>query len=108
MPDYCGDGQSYTRDGTPIDIYDDLPVLTKVTQPLMLFEATWTPDGAYCIARERWVTLSTLLPNSCLSKFTLAIEASPINSSDLCLEKRVGVSANDALLSDATGLNIHL
>jgi hypothetical protein len=95
-------------DGTPIDIYDGLHLLPRVPGLPYLFEATWTPNGAYCIARERWVTLIGILPDACLQTFTLAIEASPIDSSDLCLEKRIGAVAKDALLSDSTGVNIGL
>ncbi len=54
--DYCGQGQPHTRDGTLIQVYDDLGVLPK--QPAMTesftFEAGWTPRGAACIAHPRW------------------------------------------------------
>jgi hypothetical protein len=58
MADYCGDGRSWTRDGTLIQRWD---ALTPPVQPYvgiakgMRFEAAWTPQGAACLARARWV-----------------------------------------------------
>jgi len=106
--DYCGDGHSYTQDGTMIDIYDRLPVLSRDPTLLSLFESTWTPDGAYCIARERWLSLLNLLPISCSSQFVLSLDVNPVDAADLCLSKRSGAPPAQALLSNSTGLNIKL
>ena len=51
--DYCGDGQSFTRDGTLIDLYDRLAIQKDEPTPSMRFEAGWGKDGATCTARVR-------------------------------------------------------
>lgn len=52
--DYCGNGNSHTKDGTPIDIYDVLGIQTQTINSGMAFEAAWRPDGAAFIHRTRW------------------------------------------------------
>jgi hypothetical protein len=52
--DYCGNGTPHTADGTMIDVYDDRGVQRQSSGDLMLFEASWTPDGAYCVGKGRW------------------------------------------------------
>jgi len=49
--DYCGDGTSYTRDGTLINFYDGLGI--QADEADWPFEAEWTPSGARCAARKR-------------------------------------------------------
>jgi hypothetical protein len=51
--DYCGDGRSFTRNGTIIDIYDRIGVQTSGNDPVFSFEASWAPDGAVCVAHPR-------------------------------------------------------
>jgi hypothetical protein len=51
--DYCGDGHSFTRDGTLIDLYDRLGIQKDEPGPGMRFEAGWGKDGATCVARVR-------------------------------------------------------
>lgn len=58
--DYCGDGRTFTRDHTLIDLYDVLGVQVRETDPAPgAPERTWTPeaewnaDGARCLAGER-------------------------------------------------------
>lgn len=50
--DYCGDGTPNTVDGTGIDIYDGLGLLTD-TERQWPFEAEWDADGARCVASQR-------------------------------------------------------
>lgn len=59
--DYCGDGEPHTKDGTSIDIYDDLGMQTPGTKDdaEFAFEAGWGPGGAVCVARTRWSELQT-------------------------------------------------
>jgi hypothetical protein len=52
--DYCGNGTPHTADGTLIDMYDDRGVQTRSSGDLMVYEASWTPDGAYCVGKGRW------------------------------------------------------
>jgi hypothetical protein len=106
--DYCGDGQTHTQEGTQIDIYDRLPLLTRVPALLSIFESTWTPSGAYCVSRSRWLSIAGLLPTACSQQFTLALDSSPVDPADLCLARRTGASRADALLSNSTGLNLRL
>lgn len=49
--DYCGDGTSYTVDGTEIDIYDGYGYRLPVAS--WPFEAEWSTQGARCAARTR-------------------------------------------------------
>jgi len=70
--DYCGDGVSHTRDGTLINVWDNLPAPGPVQRhgllpPLgMIFEGGWGPDGAICLSHARWlVSLGGLFTNVC-------------------------------------------
>jgi len=51
--DYSGAGQSTTRDGERIDIYDKFGIQTKAADPSLEFEAGWTMDGAVCVRHPR-------------------------------------------------------
>ncbi|MCB9569768.1 MAG: hypothetical protein H6710_21550 [Myxococcales bacterium] len=44
--DYCGDGVSWTADGTALDIWDDLSPQIQGRFLDWTTEAEWTPDGA--------------------------------------------------------------
>lgn len=52
--DYCGDGHSWTMNGTLIDLYDTLGVQDPVHDPELSFEAAWGEDGALCVNATRW------------------------------------------------------
>jgi hypothetical protein len=64
--DYCGDGDSYTKDGTLIDVGDAVGVQTFVGDSELEFEAGWGPDGAVCVDKPRYyesvVGGGTILP----------------------------------------------
>jgi hypothetical protein len=68
--DYCGDGTPHTRDGTQINVWDTLsdpgPIQSH-GEPLpgMLFEAGWSPRGAVCLSKQRWLTLSLDIAAAC-------------------------------------------
>ena len=49
--DYCGDGRSFTVDGTPINIYDRLNIQEDTEE--WRFEARWNTDGAMCVDQPR-------------------------------------------------------
>ncbi|MBV9202478.1 MAG: hypothetical protein JOY83_22635 [Alphaproteobacteria bacterium] len=51
--DYCGDGVGYTRNGTPIDVFDAIGIQRDEIAPGMTFEAAWGPDGAVCVRHPR-------------------------------------------------------
>ena len=63
--DYCGNGMSHTRDGTPIDVYDRLGIQQPTETSGMVFEAAWTPDGAVFVHRLRWANSLTSLQQAC-------------------------------------------
>ena len=53
--DYCGDGRSFTKDGTVIDVQDTRGVQVATTgDASLLFAGAWGPDGAVCVARTRY------------------------------------------------------
>jgi hypothetical protein len=47
--DYCGDGASYTHDGTLLNLYDNVGVQADTES--WTLEAGWSPSGAMCIDR---------------------------------------------------------
>jgi hypothetical protein len=49
--DYCGDGRTFTKDGTVINLYDDLGV--QQDTEAWPFEAEWDESGARCLSRRR-------------------------------------------------------
>lgn len=51
--DYCGDGHSYTRDGTLINLYDSFGIQKPDPGEPSTFEAGWSPEGAVCIHHAR-------------------------------------------------------
>ncbi|NJK33201.1 MAG: hypothetical protein HC927_12795 [Deltaproteobacteria bacterium] len=70
--DYCGDGHSYTVDGTPLAWENESGTVTPDSQPGEL-EAIWTAEGALCLDTPRLVDPSEVacaLP-SC-DQYTLA------------------------------------
>ncbi len=60
--DYCGDGRSYTVDGTTINVWDYVPIQRYETATGMKFEAGWTPAGATCLSKLRWEGLPVGTP----------------------------------------------
>ena len=50
--DFCGDGVSWTENGTLINVYDDLGV--QLDEAEWGVEAAWTQDGALCIAPDNF------------------------------------------------------
>lgn len=66
--DYCGNGKSHTRDGTPINIYDVLGIQKKTPHTGMVFEAAWSPEGATFINRTRWYETLAEIRQECPDK----------------------------------------
>lgn len=66
--DYCGNGKSHTRDGTPINIYDELGIQKKTPHSGMVFEAAWSPEGATFINRPRWFETLSEIRQECPDK----------------------------------------
>jgi hypothetical protein len=65
--DYCGNGIPHTRNGTQINVWDNLPSPGPIQRhgllpPLgMLFEAGWNTEGAVCLSHSRWLLDDALL-----------------------------------------------
>lgn len=57
--DYCGDGTGHTRNGTPIDVFDEVGIQADAPAPGMSFEAAWGKDGSVCLARTRIPEVAT-------------------------------------------------
>jgi hypothetical protein len=51
--DYGGDGVGSTRNGTPIDLFDQIGIQRDEPAPNMTLEAAFGPDGAVCVVRTR-------------------------------------------------------
>lgn len=52
--DYCGDGVPHTRNGTSINVWDNMGVQAPASTDWDM-EAEWTTDGARCIRHTRWL-----------------------------------------------------
>jgi hypothetical protein len=66
--DYCGNGNSHTKDGTPVDVYDVLDIQKPTSNNSMAFEAAWEPGGATCINRLRWDDSLSAIQKECPEK----------------------------------------
>jgi len=91
--DYCGDGTSWTRDGTPIDYFDRLNINSADRDQGMSFEAAWAVDGAVCVAHTRIADIISVdaLLKRCPARFQRA--------ADQCTE-RVVFQIDGALVSN--------
>lgn len=72
--DYCGTGVSYTKDGTPIDMFDVRGIQKPEGDATFAFEAGWTPSGAACASRPRYDAVTTSgkkAPPSCFATLPL-------------------------------------
>lgn len=63
--DYCGEGVGHTKDGTRIDVYDQLSIQKRVKNSGMVFEAAWKADGAVAINRTRFPDALAQIRNEC-------------------------------------------
>ncbi|WP_437721979.1 ADYC domain-containing protein [Sorangium sp. So ce861] len=53
--DYCGDGQPHTRNGVPVNIWDNVAIQTpELTGAGWAKNAEWSPEGAVCIDTLRY------------------------------------------------------
>ena len=68
--DYCGDGKPHTREGTKIDMWDDLGIQKRETEPGMVFEAAWSPRGAVYLNKTRYAEPLSDLVAQCPDRLT--------------------------------------
>jgi hypothetical protein len=92
--DYCGDGISRTRNGTPINVYDRLGMQRLDPMPTMRFEAAWAPDGAVVVNRTRLPEVASLIEvlRACPDRLAhrIGTEARAINSADALIFNHSG------------------
>jgi hypothetical protein len=70
--DYCGDGHPHTLGGTEVGVATPRdPMKISECQDGRCFEASWSKNGAVCIARTRWEGPGMAF-ESCQSQFTSA------------------------------------
>lgn len=94
--DYCGDGASYTRDGTFISVWDNRDIATEVHRKPLVFEAAWNKNGMVCSSRLRWseqeVGTPTCLRSRAMPRCNSAEQAralhpkEPLIFNDSCVE----------------------
>jgi hypothetical protein len=97
--DYCGDGRSHTVQGTMIDIYDTLGVQKADARSTALanaFEATWSVDGATCLAATRSGQPLDAVLRECPARFEW--KEMDLGGGDRCLARRTGEEHPDARL----------
>ena len=70
--DYCGNGNSHTQAGTPIDVSDRLGLQQRSHQSGMVFEAAWGVDGVLQLNRLRFQEATTQLQKECPEKIAAA------------------------------------
>jgi hypothetical protein len=63
--DYCGNGQAHTRDGTLIDLYDNLGIQKRDASLALPFEAAWSPSGAVYLSKPRYGETIESIVSSC-------------------------------------------
>ncbi len=68
--DYCGDGESHTRDGTVIDVYDLIGIQKPSGDAQMVFEAGWDEHGATYLNHARWFESVEEIARACPGKFS--------------------------------------
>lgn len=72
--DYCGQGTSYTKSGTPIDLYDRLGIQQPTPNSGMVFEAAWSPEGAVLLNRTRYPDTLPQLQKECPEKLQTILQ----------------------------------
>ena len=101
--DYCGNGNSHTRDGNPIDVYDGLKVMERATKSSELwnvergsFEAAWSAEGATCLSHTRDGQAVEAVMAECPDLFQKA--SKDLGEGDRCTVVRKGMSVEEAPL----------
>jgi len=77
--DSCGNGNSHTQAGTPIDVYDHLGLQQRSHQSGMVFEAAWGIDGVLQLNRPRFQAAIAQLQKECPEKIASA-QQSPVQN----------------------------
>jgi ADYC domain len=109
--DYCGNGTSHTRDGTVINLWDNIPapgpLQTRATGTGMLFEAGWSTSGAVCLSRDRWTLGGPLIAGGCPNRLVVPILG--LLGGTVCdLLVLLGLNPQDARVFNESNLNLNL
>jgi hypothetical protein len=110
--DYCGNGISHTRDGTVINVWDNLggagpiqshgPALNG-----MVFEAGWNTGGAVCFSHARWLLGGPIIALGCPNR--LLAPGVGLLGGTVCDDvAHVLGLASDAQMFDESNLNLNL
>lgn len=108
--DYCGNGMTFTRDGTMINAWDNLPapgpIMPHGTTPTgMIFEAGWNTSGAVCLSHGRWLLGGPLIAAICPDRL---IAPTLLLGGTVCdLEAQV-LGGTGAKTYDESNLNLNL
>lgn len=90
--DYCGNGNSHTKDGTLIDLYDRLAIQSPTEDSGLEFEAAWSPEGAVLLHHTRWGEPLAQIAAECPERLQGRIHEGELS------EEQVRKLAPDALL----------
>ena len=80
--DYCGDGRSWTKDGTWINLYDNISLQQDEADWAM--EAEWTPLGARCLSHQRIQSRKHQMPD-CTFELSASSCGMPLHWDDTLL-----------------------
>jgi hypothetical protein len=109
--DYCGNGRSHTRDGTVINVWDNLspgPIQSRgTTPPGMLFEAGWDTHGAVCFSHARWLLSGPLIAVGCPGRL-IAPGLLILNATVCDTVAQVLGQAHDAQIFNESNLHLNL
>lgn len=72
--DFCGDGTSWTQDGTMVSVHDGIGI--RSDQDAWALEAEWDENGARCAVRDR---LTVGLEPPCMAALDLPTCGDPLN-----------------------------
>jgi hypothetical protein len=96
--DYCGDGQTHTKERTMIEYYDTMGLNPRLTTAvkgwdpkLASFEAAWAPDGASCLARTRHGESLEAIVKECPNRFKAG--KTDLGGGDHCALERADAAA---------------
>lgn len=101
--DYCGDGESHTKEHTTIEYYDSMGLNPRITRAVQgwdparaSFEASWSPDGASCLARTRHGEPLDAILKECPGRFKAG--TTDLGGGDRCAVERPEPGAQVGLL----------
>src|ERR1041384_6381948 len=110
--DYCGNGIPHTRDGTMINVWDNLGSPGPLQSPggplpptRTAFEAGWNTGGAVCLSHARWVQGGMLLAAACPTRL---IPPSLLGGTVCDLVSEVLGNGSTARIFDEAYLNLNL